>query len=81
MNLLEVIEKANGGKFHRKSEPDLIFHVKTCTKNHSGAIFEYEQLWLDEKDGNRLIGRGYIEIPLPRIMADDWEVIDEKVVE
>jgi len=79
MNLLEVIEVANGRKFIRKSEPNLIYRVKTCNVNHSGAIFEYVDLWVDEKSGNYVVRSGYVTIALPRIIADDWEVIDEKV--
>lgn len=81
MNLFEVVEKANGGKFHRRSEPNLTYRVETCRRNHSGAIFEYEELYFEERHGNSLINKGFGSLTLPRIMADDWEVIDEKVVE
>ena len=78
MNLLEVIEASNGkpyGKcFIRKSEPNLIYRVGTRSENHSGAIFEYVDLWLDEQKGPYQEGKGYVALTLPRILADDWEL-------
>lgn len=78
MNLFEVVEKANGGEFHRKSEPYVVYQIRTRTANHSGALFEYSDLWTHIKHTGH---KEFCELSFPRIMADDWEVIDEKVVE
>lgn len=77
MNILDVIREANGRNFFRMAEPELVYNVQTRTKNHSGAIFEFEDLYYEHMHGPIVFDKGFGSLTLPRIIADDWEIIDE----